>query len=186
MDFITHLFLFFVYFAECVSLISMSVWRLAFLFSLLPLFSSLLFSHCTNFFLSLELEAPLCACGLFTRNTDLPSEVWLTHTEKGEKYEWIRNTPTLHFPPLFQNSSFIFLPLYMLLCHLLSRMSVRVYSCKARGAANTGQRLIFVARPVCILTACRRLGGQLLLPAPFPHPRVSPESLCKQPLLSHF
>lgn len=33
-----------------------------------------------------------------------------------------------------------------------------------------------MARPVCILTACRRLGGQLLLPAPFPHPRVSPES----------
>lgn len=49
------------------------------------------------------------------------------------------------------------------LFHWCVHMSVRVYSCKARGAANTGQRLIFVARPVCILTARRRLGGQLLL-----------------------
>lgn len=72
------------------------------------------------------------------------------------------------------------------LFHWCVRVSVRVYLCKARGAANTGQRLIFVARPVCIPTACRRLGGQLLLPAPFPHPRASPERLCNQPLLSHF
>lgn len=40
----------------------------------------LFFSHC---FLSLELEAPLCACGLFTSNTDSPSEVWLAHTGRG-------------------------------------------------------------------------------------------------------
>lgn len=72
------------------------------------------------------------------------------------------------------------------LFHWCVRVSVRVYLCKARGGANTGQRLIFVARPVCIPTACRRLGGQLLLPAPFPHPRASPESICNQPLLSHF
>lgn len=32
---------------------------------------------------SLELEAPLCACGLFTRNTDSPSEVWLARTGRG-------------------------------------------------------------------------------------------------------
>lgn len=43
-----------------------------------------------------------------------------------------------------------------------------------------------MAGPVCIPTACRRLGGQLLLPAPFPHPRASPDNLCNQPLLSHF
>lgn len=34
-----------------------------------------------------------------------------------------------------------------------------------------------MARPVCIPTACRRLEGQLLLPALFPQPGVSPESL---------
>ena len=45
-------------------------------------------------FFSRELEAPLCACGLFTRNTDSPSEVWLAGTRRGEKYEWICPTPT--------------------------------------------------------------------------------------------
>ncbi len=48
-------------------------------------FYFLLFSQSTHFFLSrsLESEAPLCACGLFTRNTDSPSEVWLARTGRG-------------------------------------------------------------------------------------------------------
>lgn len=43
---------------------------------------SFLLLLCSHFFLSdsPELEAPLCACGLFTRNTDSPSEVWLART----------------------------------------------------------------------------------------------------------
>lgn len=79
-------FCFFACFAECVPLTSTSVWKLACRLSVtLLLFSSLLFSQCTHFFLShsLELEAPLCACGLFTRNTDSPSEVWLARTGRG-------------------------------------------------------------------------------------------------------
>lgn len=126
-------FLCFVCFTECVTLISMSVLRLACLLSLLSLiflFSSLLFSHCTNFVLSLELEAPLCACGLFTRNIDLPSEVWLAATENGEKYEWICNISTLPFPHLLQNSPIIFLPLYIILSHLLPHFSTGVCICQ--------------------------------------------------------
>jgi len=69
--------------AECVPLAGVSKgWQAV----LLSLFSPpFMFFH---FFLSdpPELEAPLCACGLFTTNTDSPSEVWRARTGR-EKYE---------------------------------------------------------------------------------------------------
>lgn len=40
-------------------------------------------SHFSSLSDSPELKAPLCACGLFTRNTDSPSEVWLSRTGRG-------------------------------------------------------------------------------------------------------
>lgn len=133
----------------------------------------------------LELEAPLCACGLFTRSTDSPSEVWLARTEKGRNMnEFITprpSTSTLYsqiLPASFSlatHSSTSPSHTFPMVCTV--RVSVRVYLSKARGAANTGQRLIFVARPVCVPAACRRLKGQLLLPAPFLHSRASSEPL---------
>ena len=78
-------------FASCVPLL-MSVWRLTqspVYFPIAPISLSEL----------LELEAPLCACGLFTRSTDSPSEVWLACAGRGEKYEWIHNTPNPPFLP---------------------------------------------------------------------------------------
>lgn len=175
-------------FPERVPLSIMSVWKLE---SLLSHILSLLSSYCTHFFLSdlLTLEAPLSACGLFTRNTDSPSEVWLASTS------WERNMN--EFTPALQPSTstlysqilspLLVLPLHapqlrrVTLFHSCVRLSLRVYLCEA----NSGQRLIFVAGSVCIPTACRRLRGQLF-PAPFPLPRASPENLCNQPLLSHF
>lgn len=116
-------------------------------------------------------------------------EVWLARTRSvrrgvgGEKYEWIYSS-TLFLPFYSQilPSMFFLSTCWYLESHfstgVCARASVSVCLRRARRAANTGQRLIFVAGPVCIPTACRRLGGQLLLPAPFPHPGASPESLC--------
>ena len=78
-------------------------WNAVFLslFPSFPLLSYFLIAPIS--FFSQELEAPLCACGLFTRNTDSPSEVWLAGTRRGEKYEWICPTPTP--PPLIPKVS---------------------------------------------------------------------------------
>lgn len=48
---------------------------------------SFIFSLHHHFAVFLESGAPLCSCGLFTRNTDSSSEVWLVHTGKQKKYE---------------------------------------------------------------------------------------------------
>ena len=134
----------------------------------------------------------MSACGLFTRNTDSPSEVWLACTSRERNMNEFTpalqpSTSTLYSQIL---SPSLVLPLHGLqlrrvtLFHSCVRLSLRVYLCEA----NSGQGLIFVAGSVCIPTACRRLRGQLF-PAPFPRsllPRASPENLCNQPLLSHF
>lgn len=85
---------------------------------------------------------------------------------EGGKYEWfllLHSKPPLwpfilkishHRPSSAHN------PLLhpVTLFHWYVHVSVGVYLCKA----DSGQRLIFVAGSVCIPTACRRLGGQLL------------------------
>lgn len=59
---------------------------------------SFIFSLHHHFAVFLESGAPLCSCGLFTRNTDSSSEVWLVHTGKQKKYEWINpHRPEVHF-----------------------------------------------------------------------------------------
>lgn len=160
-----------------------SVWRLACLLSVSPFIFSL------RSFLSLRLSrvsgAIVCLRLVYEEHW-FTHEVWLARTRSvrrgggGEKYEWIYSS-TLFLPFYSQilPSVFFLSTCWYLESHFsTARASVSVCLRRARRAANTGQRLIFVAGPVCIPTACRRLGGQLLLPAPFPHPGASPESLC--------
>lgn len=124
----------------------------------------------------------------------MPSEVWLACRDKGSvgrggenMNEFALHRPSTFWPPSpLQDPSLVFLPLTLssctpaTSCHTFPLQRAYVSErmlCEARVAAGTGQRLIFVARPVCIPTACRRLRGQQLLPAQFPQPGVSPESL---------
>lgn len=59
---------------------------------------SFIFSLHHHFAVFLESGAPLCSCGLFIRNTDSSSEVWLVYTGKQKKYEWINpHRPEFHF-----------------------------------------------------------------------------------------
>lgn len=83
------------------------------------------FSNSTHFFLSisLALEAPLSACGLFTKNIESPSEVWLACTSR----ERIMNefTPTLQPSTSFLYSQ-ILSSSFLLLSYLKSHFSTCV------------------------------------------------------------
>lgn len=86
---------------------------------------------------SLASEAPLSACGLFTRNPDSTSEVWLARASRGGKYEWfllLHSKPPLrpfilkisHLRPSFAHDPLLH---PVTLFHWYVRVSVGVYLC---------------------------------------------------------
>lgn len=157
-------------------------------------FSSLLFSsYCINFSLWLARVRGAIVCLRLVYE-----EHWFTQWglacsyREGEKYEWIYNTPILHFYPLFPNSPIIFLPRYTLLSHLQSHFSTGVYVwqweciCVKPEGRPTLARGSFLWPSQCV---SRRLAGVSGASSSFQLQffTLGPlESPCNEPLLSHF